>query len=59
MTLSHTGNSIIEKIPRDRILLETDAPYNNRCSIQNAMRNMGVTEALIKRNFDELISRLK
>lgn len=59
MTLSHTGNSIIEKIPRDRILMETDAPYNNRCSIQNAMRNMGVTEALIKRNFDELISRLK
>lgn len=59
MTLSHSGKSIIDKIPQDRILMETDAPYNNRCSIQNAMRNMGVTETLIKRNFDELISRLK
>ncbi len=59
MTLSHSGKSIIEKIPRDRILMETDAPFNNRCSIRNAMRNMGVTELLITRNFDELISRLK
>lgn len=59
MTLSHSGKSIIDKIPQDRILMETDAPYNSRCSIQNAMRNMGVTEALIKRNFDELISRLR
>ena len=59
MTLSHSGKSIIDKIPQDRILMETDAPYNSRCSIQNAMRKMGVTEALIKRNFDELISRLK
>ena len=59
MTLSHSGKSIIDKIPQDRILMETDAPYNNRCSIQNAMRNMGVTETLIKRNFDELISWLK
>ena len=58
MTLSHSGKCIIEKIPRDRILMETDAPFNNRCSIRNAMQNMGVTEALIKRNFDELISRL-
>lgn len=58
MTLSHSGKSIIEKIPRDRILMETDAPFNNRCSIRNAMRNMGVTELLITRNFDELISRL-
>lgn len=59
MTLSRSGKSIIDKIPQDRILMETDAPYNSRCGIQNAMRNMGVTEALIKRNFDELISRLK
>ena len=58
MTLSHSGKSIIEKIPQNRILMETDAPFNNRCSIRNAMRNMGVTELLIKRNFDELISRL-
>ena len=59
MTLSHSGKCIIEKIPRDRILMETDAPYNNHCSIQNAMRNMDITEALIKKNFDGLISRLK
>ena len=59
MTLFHSGKSIIEKIPQNRILMETDAPFNNRCSIRNAMRNMGVTELLIKRNFDELISRLK
>ena len=58
MTLSHSGKSIIEKIPQNRILMETDAPFNNRCSIRNAMRNMGVTELLIKRNFDELISWL-
>lgn len=59
MTLSRSGNSIIEKIPKDRILMETDAPYNSRCSIKNAMSNSGVSELLIKRNFDQLISKLK
>ena len=34
MTVSKNGRSIIEKIPRNRILTETDAPYNDKADIK-------------------------
>jgi TatD DNase family protein len=58
MTLSHSGKSIIEKIPRDRILMETDAPYNRHYNIQKAMANLQISEIEINKNFNSLISHL-
>ena len=57
MTLSENGMAIINKIPRDRILTETDAPFNGVCDIKNALDRMKITEDDILANFSRLISR--
>ena len=59
MTLSESGRRIISKIPTDRILTESDAPYNNKNNIHNALRNIGFSESLIQSNFNTLIKRIK
>lgn len=59
MTLSESGRKIISKIPTDRILTESDAPYNNKNNIHNALRNIGFSESLIQSNFNTLIKRIK
>lgn len=58
MTVSKNGCSIIEKIPRNRILTETDAPYNNKCNIVSLLKRVGLTEMEIKQNFNELLNRI-
>lgn len=55
MCLSGNGKAIIERIPHDRILTETDAPYNERCDIKRALKAMGITEQEVYRNFMELL----
>lgn len=57
MTLSNNGRSIIDMIPRNRILTESDAPYNEKSDIKKAMANIQITEAEIFRNFSELLSK--
>lgn len=59
MTLSKKGRSIIDMIPRNRILTESDAPYNEKSDIKKAMTNIQITEAEIFRNFSELLSRIR
>lgn len=59
MTISTNGQKIIAKIPRDRILTETDAPYNRKCNIFNTIKNIGMTDAEIKQNFYNLIGRIR
>lgn len=59
MTLSNNGRSIIDMIPRNRILTESDAPYNEKSDIKKAMANIQITEAEIFRNFSELLSRVR
>lgn len=59
MTLSDNGRKIIDAIPRERILTETDAPYNNYSSIQNVLEYAHLSERDIQENFIELINRLK
>lgn len=59
MTLTSNGKKIIEYIPKERILTETDAPFNNVCSISNALTNIGVNENVVYDNFNRLISAIK
>lgn len=51
MTLSSSGRKIIDKIPIDKILTESDAPFNRKNNIKSALRNIGLEERLIERNF--------
>ena len=59
MTKSPHGKKIIEVIPKDRILTETDAPYNTTCSIDNTMRFLGMNTNRIKENFNRLLAGLE
>ena len=59
MTKSKNGRSIIEKVPKNRILTESDAPFNEKSDIKNALANIQMTEAEIYRNFSEMISRIR
>ena len=59
MTLSENGRKIIAAIPRERILTETDAPYNSYCSIRNVLEYVHLSERDIHENFMKLINRLK
>lgn len=55
MTKTISGKKIIDKIPQNRILTETDLPYNKQSNITNAILNCGLTEVLIQSNFKTLI----
>lgn len=59
MTLSPNGKRIIAAIPRDRLLTETDAPYNERCSIENVLLSMNLVEGDIMTNFNKLLANLQ
>ena len=58
MTLSASGRKIIEKIPEDRILTESDAPFNRKNNIASALRNLGLEENQIERNFFRLMKQI-
>ena len=59
MTLSKNGRAIIKEIPRNRILTESDAPFNNKADIMEAQINMHITENEVKKNLMELLSKIK
>lgn len=59
MCLSGNGKTIIEKIPRDRILTETDAPYNKRNQIKAVLSYIHISEEEVYRNFRELMKGLE
>ena len=59
MTKTNSGIKIIERIPRNLILTETDAPFNKVCSISNTLTNMGIGESVIYDNFSRLISAIR
>ncbi len=58
MTVSKNGQNIIDRIPRNRILTESDAPFNNKADIMEAQFNMHITENEVKKNFNELLSKI-
>jgi TatD DNase family protein len=59
MSISKNGRAIIKEIPRNRILTESDAPFNNKADIKEALINMHITENEVKENFVELLSKIK
>lgn len=59
MCLSKNGRAIIEKIPRERLLTETDAPYNERTNIRAVLDYIKMSETDVFQNFRDLITRLK
>lgn len=59
MTLSASGKKIIEKIPKDRILTESDAPFNRKNNITAALRNISLEEKQIEKNFRLLMQRIR
>lgn len=59
MTKTDSGRKIIEHIPEDRILTETDAPYNKVCSIKNTLVDIGISEEVVYSNFSRLISTIR
>lgn len=66
MCVSKNGKAIIEKIPRERVLTETDAPYNERCDIENVLKWLAGSwnisrqeaEAVIERNIRTLLKEI-
>lgn len=58
MTLSESGKKIISRIPTDRLLTESDAPFNRRSDIPNALSSIGVSETQVYSNFQTLIKAL-
>ena len=59
MCLSKNGRAIIETIPRERILTETDAPYNDRVNIREVLNQLNISEQDIYNNFKCLLGCLK
>ena len=59
MTKSANGRKIISAISKERILTESDAPYNKHCDIRNTLEYLNMTETEIHNNFRELIYRMK
>ena len=59
MCLSKNGSKIIQAVPKDRILLESDAPFNDRCSLKSVRARVGLEEKQLIANFKQLISRLR
>lgn len=59
MTLSKNGQNIIKNIPKNRILTETDAPYNSKTDIKKVLLYLRMTEQEVKNNFMELVLKIK
>ena len=58
MCYSQKGRQIIAAIPWDRLLTETDAPYNDRCSIPKLLETIGVDKSVIYNNFKRLLANI-
>lgn len=59
MCRSKNGQSIIGKIPREKILTETDAPYNKRTNIRMVLNQLNMSEVDIFYNFNRLLNDIK
>lgn len=59
MTISKNGRTIIGEIPRNRILTESDAPYNSKTDISNTLINMGMTKEEVNHNFNSLLEKIR
>jgi len=59
MCLSNNGQAILKKLPKDRILTETDAPYNERTDIRKVLQYLDMSEEDVYHNLMCLLNNLK
>lgn len=59
MCRSKNGRTIIENIPKGRLLTETDAPYNERTDIREVLNHMSMTEQDVYTNFKVLLDGIR
>lgn len=59
MCLSKNGRAILKKLPKERILTETDAPYNERTGIRKVLQYLGMSEEDVYHNLMCLLNNLK
>jgi TatD DNase family protein len=59
MILSKKGQTIIGHISTDRILTETDAPYNKHCSLIKINEYLISRKVDVRKNFDTLINKIR
>lgn len=59
MCLSNNGRQIIARIPTERLLTETDAPYNDKCDIPKMLLTTGVDEVVIYNNFKQILGQVQ
>lgn len=62
MCLSASGKRIISSIPINRILPETDAPFNKHSDLSNVysyLENVGCSSSQIENNFKDLMKNLR
>ena len=62
MVCSINGRKVISEIPTDRILTETDLPYNNNANLKvvySYLSSIGITKEQIFSNFKKMISIIK
>lgn len=55
MTHTKKGMDIIQRIPRNRLLPETDAPYNKMYSIREMLNTLEMSEQEIYQNFRSIL----
>lgn len=58
MCRSKNGRAIIERIPKERILTETDAPFNEKNRISEVLSYLNLSEMEVYENFKALLSRV-
>ena len=59
MCSSKNGRAIIENIPKDRLLTETDAPYNERTNIREVLKQLNMSEQDVYINFKRLLNVIR
>lgn len=58
MILSANGKKTIAAIPKNRILTESDAPFNKKCSMEKVLQYTGMTESEVYSNFRTLLQKI-
>lgn len=58
MCRTKNGRAIIERIPKERILTETDAPFNEKNRISEVLSYLNLSELEVYENFKSLLGRL-
>ena len=59
MCLSKNGQAILNKLPKERILTETDAPYNERTDVRKVLQYLRISEEDVYHNLMCLLNNLK